>query len=148
MGTDGPTGLPHWLVCYALAVAILDDSAAAADIVVDVLTAARAAAPDPTEATVLAAIHRAAVATLRHRRSGAGEPKIPALAEMLLAAGPAPGSAGSLERQLDRLTPQERQTLVLAYFGGCRPAEITRVSGTPRVRVPPLLAAAVRRLRR
>jgi RNA polymerase sigma factor (sigma-70 family) len=120
----------HGTRCYALALAIVEDSLLAQKVVEDVFidlgrqTEGLSPARGSLQTWLMTRAHHIALDAVRPRRDNAGSPvtvdAIPELAAALLDKPvPRGGDEHSRVRQaVQRLPDAERQTVVLAYFGG------------------------------
>lgn len=92
----------------------------------------------------MTATHRAAVTARRHT----GITATPLLAQQLLETLVSPTVAGDrLNALLGPLTPEQRRTLILVYFGGYQADEIAVMDAVSTRTVLQRLTAAITRLR-
>lgn len=145
--------------CFALARRILDDAQLAEDVVQQVFLALwQGSGYDPTRGAVstwlLSVTHHKAVDSLRRestrRKRLASEQALVELA----AAGPGPDSetwtrvrAERTREALRELSPEQREVLLLAYYGGYTQREIAELSGIPLGTVKSRTLTALRRMR-
>jgi RNA polymerase sigma-70 factor (ECF subfamily) len=145
--------------CYALARRILRDEALAQDVVQEVfLTCWRGAGYDATRGGVaswlLAVTHHKAVDLVRkEERLRARRTSEESLADVAQASGSAEDQAWSLLQAaavrgaLKDLPTEQREVLLLAYYGGYSQREISAMSGVPLGTVKSRTLAAMRQLR-
>jgi RNA polymerase sigma factor (sigma-70 family) len=145
--------------CFALARRILDDSGLAEDVVQQVfLSLWQGHSFDPTRGAVstwlLSVTHHKAVDSVRReanrRKRLASEQALLELA----ASGPGPDDetwqrlrAGRTREALRLLPAEQREVLLLAYYGGYTQREIADLTGLPLGTVKSRTLAALRRLR-
>lgn len=145
--------------CFALARRILDDSQLAEDVVQQVFLALwQGSGYDPGRGAVstwlLSVTHHKAVDSLRRestrRKRLASEQTLVELA----AAGPGPDTeawtrlrAARTREALRELSPEQREVLLLAYYGGYTQREIADLTGIPLGTVKSRTLTALRRMR-
>jgi RNA polymerase sigma factor (sigma-70 family) len=145
--------------CYALARRILDDAQLAEDVVQQVFLAlwkgkGYDSARGAVSTWLLSITHHKSIDTLRRegnrRRRLASEHALLELA----ASGPGPEDAAWAQMRAERtrealreLPPEQREVLLLAYYGGYTQREIADLTGLPLGTVKSRTLAAMRRLR-
>ncbi len=143
-------------IAYALALRVVRDSGLAQDAVQEAFLAAwrTAAGFDPVRGTastwLLTLVHRRAVDIVRREQRRRSEP----LEEGALDAGGAVDEDAlirdrrrTIQEALARLSPDQRQALELAYYGGLTQSELAEQLGLPLGTVKSRMFAALARLR-
>lgn len=145
--------------CFALARRILDDPQLAEDVVQQVFLALwQGSGYDPSRGAVstwlLSVTHHKAVDSVRResnrRKRLAGEQVL--LETAALGPGPADEAWASLRAERTReglrdLPPEQREVLLLAYYGGYTQREIAEMTGLPLGTVKSRTLTAMRKLR-
>jgi RNA polymerase sigma factor (sigma-70 family) len=145
--------------CFALARRILDDSQLAEDVVQQVFLALwKANSYDPARGAVstwlLSITHHKSVDSLR--REGNRRKRLASEQALLevAATGPGPEDQAWTQMRAERtrealreLPPEQREVLLLAYYGGYTQREIADLTGLPLGTVKSRTLAAMRRLR-
>jgi RNA polymerase sigma-70 factor (ECF subfamily) len=143
-------------VAYGLALRIVRDADLAQDAVQEAFLAAwrTAAAFDPSRGNasswLLTLVHRRAVDVVRREQRRRADP----LDDAPVASGDAPDEDAWLRERrrtvqaaLARLSPDQRQALELAYYGGLSQSELAERLGVPLGTVKSRMFAALARLR-
>lgn len=145
--------------CFALARRILDDAQLAEDVVQQVFLALwKRNSYDPARGAVstwlLSITHHKSVDTLR--REGNRRKRLASEQALLQVAATGPGPedeawaqmrAERTREALRELPPEQREVLLLAYYGGYTQREIADLTGLPLGTVKSRTLAAMRRLR-
>lgn len=145
------TVLPCYRRMYAVAMAMVRDSAEAADIVQDAMAAMWNARdridPAKAEAYALTATRHTAIS---HLRSSGGRADTDRLPDVAATGGSEVESRDELilvRRLIDRLPEQQREVLMLSAFDGLSNEEIQDATGCSAANVRQLLSRARRTLR-